>query len=402
MQSIFRPKRLAPFQEMTQSNMKTRILSYITNQTVQPSYAEYLALNTALQSGDEPMDQVLRWVMLNPKQHKKYFETALYQGLDQLPHDIPELTAFFNLVQQTPSWYEQSKIDAALKFTYRLGANNGFILRDLSLMTGYMYPGFNQPLLLTGALNKQAGTRLAETTKWWIDITEQDGFERFGKGFTSTIYVRFIHSLVRHQLQKSEKWNAETWGVPINQYDQAMTNIAFSGVVLIGIRALGIFPKPQEVESFLHFWKYAGWLMGIDEKWLVDKESDGWKLIYWMQFAHPQSDASSISLGSSLSKEPFERQYRYLGTFQQKLAYRQHLEMTQFFIGRKKMQRLGLPPRFAPWFAYYLLLRNLALYTGARYLPTLNDFLERNGRHLQKSGLSLYQKQSQQLASMHQ
>ncbi|RLZ07378.1 DUF2236 domain-containing protein [Acinetobacter sp. 2JN-4] len=402
MQSMIKPKRLASFAEMIQSNMKTTILSYMTNQTVQPSYQEYLALNTALQSGDEPMDKVMRWVMLNPRQHRKYFETALYQGLDQLPHEIPELTTFFDLVQQTPSWYEQSKIDAALKFTYRLGANNGFILRDLSLMTGYMYPGFNQPLVLTGALNKQAGTRLAETTKWWVDITEQDGFERFSKGFTSTIYVRFIHSLVRHQLQKSEKWDAETWGVPINQYDQAMTNIAFSGVVLIGIRALGIFPNQQEVDNFLHFWKYAGWLMGIDEKWLVDKESDGWKLIYWMQFAHPQSDSSSISLGSSLSKEPFERQYRYLGTFQQKLAYRQHLEMTQFFIGRKKMKKLGLAPRFASWFAYYLLLRNLTLYTGARFIPQLNVLLERNGRHMQKSGLSLYQNQSKQLASMHQ
>ncbi|CAD9196025.1 hypothetical protein QAC21B_02164 [Acinetobacter bohemicus] len=58
-----------------------------------------------------------------------------------------------------------------------------------------------------------------------------------------------------------------------------MTNIAFSGVVLIGIRALGIFPNQDEVDSFLHFWKYIGWLMGVDEKWLVHKESDSWKLL---------------------------------------------------------------------------------------------------------------------------
>ncbi|NAR54500.1 DUF2236 domain-containing protein [Acinetobacter haemolyticus] len=375
---------------------------YLVNQDIQPNYDEYLALNTALQSGDEPMDQVMQWMLQNPKLHRKYFETALYEGLDKLPHNIPELTDFFHLVEQKPVWYEQHKIDAAIKFTYRLGINNGLILRDLSLMTGYMYPGFNQPLILTGALKKQAGTRLAETTKWWVDITEPDGFTRFGKGFTSTIYVRFIHALVRHQLRKSEKWDAETWGLPINQYDQAMTNIAFSGVVLIGIRALGIFPNKQEVDSFLHFWKYAGWLMGIEEKWLVDQERDGWKLIYWMQFAHPKSDASSISLGSSLSKEPFERQYRYLRTFQQKLAYKQHLEITQFFIGRKKMKRLGLDAQSASWFAYYLILRNLTLYTSAKYIAPINQFLERNGRQLQKTGLSLYRKQSQQLASMHQ
>lgn len=401
MLSIPKPSRLAAFETMVQSNLKTKILGYMTNQHLQPSYAEYLQLNEALQAGDEPMDQVMRWVLQNPKLHRKYFETALYEGLDKLPHDVPELTQFFSLVERKPTWYDQVKIDKALQFTYRLGANNGLILRDLSLMAGYMYPGFNQSLILTGALKKQAATRLAETTKWWVDITEKEGFERYNKGFCSTIYVRFIHSLVRHQLQKSEKWDAETWGLPINQYDQAMTNIAFSGVVLLGIRALGIFPSAEEVDSFLHFWKYAGWLMGIEEKWLVDQESEGWKLIYWMQFAHPKSDASSISLGSSLSKEPFERKYRYLRSFQQKLAYKQHLELTQFFIGRKKMKLLGLTPQSASWFAYYLFGRNLALYSGAKHIPRLNQFLELNGRHLQKLGLSLYRNQAQQLASMH-
>ncbi|WP_151958763.1 oxygenase MpaB family protein [Acinetobacter junii] len=401
MLSIPKPSRLAAFETMVQSNLKTKILGYMTNQHLQPSYAEYLQLNEALQAGDEPMDQVMRWVLQNPKLHRKYFETALYEGLDKLPHDVPELTQFFSLVERKPTWYDQVKIDKALQFTYRLGANNGLILRDLSLMAGYMYPGFNQPLILTGALKKQAATRLAETTKWWVDITEKEGFERYNKGFCSTIYVRFIHSLVRHQLQKSEKWDAETWGLPINQYDQAMTNIAFSGVVLLGIRALGIFPSAEEVDSFLHFWKYVGWLMGIEEKWLVDQESEGWKLIYWMQFTHPKSDASSISLGSSLSKEPFERKYHYLRSFQQKLAYKQHLELTQFFIGRKKMKLLGLTPQSASWFAYYLIGRNLALYSGAKHIPRLNQFLELNGRHLQKLGLSLYRNQAQQLASMH-
>lgn len=71
----------------------------------------------------------------------------------------------------------------------------------------------------------------------------------------------------------------------MNQFDLAMTNLAFSSVVLLGIRALGIFPSKQETESFLHFWRYVGWLMGIDEKWLIEKESDDWKLLYWMQDA---------------------------------------------------------------------------------------------------------------------
>lgn len=402
MSMLTMPKRLAPFEKMLTTNWKTQALSLLVDKKLQPSYAEYLSLNQALQSGDPAMDKLIVWMFQNPKQNRKYFETALYQGLDQLPHEIPELTKFFNVVEKTPAWFDQEKMDEALNFIYGLGFNSGFILRDLALMMGYLYPGFNQPLILTGALSKNAGTRLAETTKWWMDITEQHAFKRFNTGFTSTIYVRFIHALVRNQLSKSTKWDRDTWGLPINQYDQAMTNIAFSGVLLLGIRAIGIFPNKREIESFLHFWKYAGWLMGIDEKWLVDKESEGWKFLYWMPFAHPKPDESSISLGASLSKEPFERQYRYLKPLQQKLAYRQHLEVTQFFLGRKKMQQLGLKHRSAPWFAYYLLARNVVLYTGAKHSPKLSQKLQQSGRNIQKLGLALYQSKAKQLASMHQ
>ena len=36
------------------------------------------------------------------------------------------------------------KFKNAVNFTHRLGINNGFVLRDVSLMAGYMFPGFNQ------------------------------------------------------------------------------------------------------------------------------------------------------------------------------------------------------------------------------------------------------------------
>ncbi len=75
-------------------------------------------------------------------------------------------------------------------------------------------PASTELLMLTGALNKQAGTRLAETTKWWVDITEERGLERLHAGFTSTIYVRFIHALVRHQLQKAKTGILQHVGAP--------------------------------------------------------------------------------------------------------------------------------------------------------------------------------------------
>lgn len=394
-------KRLAPFEKMLGHNWKIQILNRFTNQRLQPTHAEYLCLNQALLKGDEAMDKVVVWMLQNPKQHRQYFSTALYKGLDQLPQPIPELTEFFNLVTTAPAWLDQEKMYEALTFIYRLGANSGFVLRDLSLMMGYLYPGLNQPLILTGALNKNAAKRFAETYKWWMDITHPNAFERFNTGFTSTIYVRFIHALVRHQLNQSGKWDTEAWGLPINQYDQAMTNIGFSSVLLLGIRGLGIFPNTREVQSFLHFWKYAGWLMGVDEHWLIDKEAAGWKLLHWLPFTHPQTDESSQLLAVALSQEPYARKYKCFRSLQQKFAYHHHLQITQFFMGRKKMQALGLEQHSAAWYAYYLIARNTVLYTSARRIKKLDNLLLKCGREMQQQSLNLYEDDAKQLASMH-
>ena len=396
------PKRMASYERMKRSDLLSKLLHKMTDQNFIPTYAEYLELNESLHTGDVPMDRLMDWVMINPRENRKLFETALYQGLDTLPKPVPEIKAFFDLVEQQPVWFDQEKIDRAIQFTHRLGANVTFIMRDLALMTGYQYPGFNQPLILTGALSKYAGKRLAETHKWWLDVTKPNGFQRFNDGFTSTIFVRFIHSLVRYHLKKSKDWDWDIWGMPINQYDQAMTNIAFSGVMLLGIRAIGIFPTKTEVDAIMHFWKYTGWLMGVDEHWLIDKESEGWKLLQWMNYAHPQVDESSRQLAVSLSKEPFEREYKYFKRFMQKKAYQNHLDVTQIFMGRKKMKNLGLKPRILPWYPLYLLTKNTVIYAGAKKIPQLDLYLQRKGRSQQEQALDLYQNAGKQLASMHQ
>lgn len=113
--------------------------------------------------------------------------------------------------------------------------------------------------------------------------------------------------------------------------------------------------------------------MGLQEDWLIQTESEGWHLLYWMQFAHPKSDESSFTLGKGLSKEPYEWQYHYLRPLQQHLAYRQHLELTQFFIGKKRMEFLGLKPQSSLWFAYYLFARNFILYNRAKKAITFKN-----------------------------
>ena len=50
--------RLSSFQATQQSNLLSFLLSHLTGQAAQPNYAQYLALNKALQCGDPQMEKV--------------------------------------------------------------------------------------------------------------------------------------------------------------------------------------------------------------------------------------------------------------------------------------------------------------------------------------------------------
>ena len=69
--------------------------------------------------------------------------------------------------------------------------------RDVVLIGGYMFSGFNQTLLRTGALEKGSNQRFAETSQWAIDVISVDGLASNGVGYQSTLRVRLIHSMVR-------------------------------------------------------------------------------------------------------------------------------------------------------------------------------------------------------------
>lgn len=114
------PSRLASFSCMSQQNWFSRALSHLCKRPAQPNFEEYNLLKEALQSSDDEMDQVIIWMMKNPRLHRQYFETALFKGIEHLAEPIPELEKFFSLVTQIPAWLEQDKIEQALGFTYKL------------------------------------------------------------------------------------------------------------------------------------------------------------------------------------------------------------------------------------------------------------------------------------------
>ncbi|RKG35093.1 DUF2236 domain-containing protein [Acinetobacter guerrae] len=378
------PQRVKSFKHIQQQGVLLKPLSFIIKKQVIPNSSRYQQLGDGLWQGDPSMDVLVEWLFSeNPAQRKKIFEQALQHGISSIEDCPIEIQHFFKQIETYPAWLDQKKMEQALDFIAATGIHANYILRDVALMGGYLLSGLNQALVLTGALNKGASRRLAETSKWWIDCTTKNGLRRDGAGFKSTIHVRMIHSLVRRNLKKRQEWNASAWGLPINQIDMAATNLAFCNLFLLGLRGIGIFPNRQEADAVMHFWKYLGWLMGVEEKWLAEHEVDGMILMYQFIQTQPSADWTSKALGYSLSQEPFEKEYQRFIKLRQQLDYHKHLSISRYFLGSKKMELLGLPKHIIPWYPVLLTPKNIATFRLQRFIPILREKQIQRGRQEQ-------------------
>ena len=124
---------------------------------------------------------------------------------------------------------------------------------------------------------------------------------------SGTLHVRLVHSLVRRNLASREEWDVAQWGLPLSQVDMVATYLGFCVVMLGGLRKMGVPVTPRESRGVMHLWKYASWLMGVDERWLVVSERDGIVLLHLtlMTAALDQPE-----LGKALAQEPLERHFR--------------------------------------------------------------------------------------------
>jgi hypothetical protein len=380
--SITIPHRAKPFQQ--NQSLLPVLLEKLLHKNITLSATQYQALIDGLWQGDQPMDTLVDWLFeCDTKQRKQLFEQALHLGIDSIDPCPDALKQFFGLIDSTPAWVDQQKLDHAIGFMHAVGLEANYVLRDVALMGGYLLSGFNQALVMTGALNKGAAQRLAETSRWWMDCTAPQGLARFSAGFKSTIHVRFIHALVRRNLHKKPEWDAAEWGLPICQIDMAATNLAFCSLFLLGLRGLGVFPNKAESNAVMHFWKYLGWLMGVDERWLVDQELEGNILLYHSLFVQSKPDWTSKALGSALSKEPLQKEYPTWQGIKRYYAYHKHLSISRLFLSSRNMQQLGLPKHVLPWFPLLIIPQNLFCFRLQRHIHLLNAWQQKRGRQAQ-------------------
>ena len=239
------------------------------------------------------------------QQWRAMLEMALASGIEAVPQAPESLRRLFAQLEQMPEWIdvERCNLGGATFLRCRLGFA---ALALLSLPLIYSWPAGNKPLALSGELVHRASQRLKDTTRYVFAVSQRDGLARFSEGFTMSVRVRLIHAQVRRLLLDSGAWQYETWGAPINQWHMAGTNLMFSVGVLDGLSRLGYRFTRAEREALVHLWRYAGYLLGVDEELLAVDESQGRSLLERMFDFEPMPDDDSRALVNALMQTSFD------------------------------------------------------------------------------------------------
>ncbi|WP_247236420.1 oxygenase MpaB family protein [Telluribacter sp. SYSU D00476] len=143
--------------------------------------------------------------------------------------------------------------------------------RLISLLLGtyslpYCYAGANgaQVLWISERIKSMTYQRLEETGAFVFGIMQEKDWTN-GRNFIRIAKVRLLHAAVRWYTLRSERWNLD-WGYPICQEDMAGTNLAFSYIIIRGLRQLNQSTTDAGEEAYLYFWNVVGQLLGVKEE----------------------------------------------------------------------------------------------------------------------------------------
>ncbi len=213
-----------------------------------------------------------------PSHFRKLF-AALRQNDYAIPQHLPAATIeFLEKTRSVPAFANLSRMKKGSALFARHAAGLMAMLGMYSLPYCYAAANGARVLYFSERLRNDPGKRLAETGQYIFDVTEKNAFSPKGKAICSTQKVRLMHAAVRYHIQKSRQWNNIAWGKPVNQEDMVGTHLAISLIALRGLRKMGTDVSYDEAMDYMHLWKVAGFIMGIDERLLPDNGKEAFLL----------------------------------------------------------------------------------------------------------------------------
>ena len=196
---------------------------------------------------------------------------ACDHGLEAVPDAPPELAAFIAAMEATPDWVDMDLVREGARLDLNATANLApFAIRGAFIAT-FLNKYSALPMAVTGTLgHATAARRVNETATFFACTTLPGALERHGEGFKAAAMVRLMHSMVRFNAIRSDRWDAAVYGVPIPQVDQMPAGLI--PVFLTAFRLIreGRRDFTREERAKVELARYRCFLLGLPEDLLAD------------------------------------------------------------------------------------------------------------------------------------
>jgi hypothetical protein len=300
-------------------------------------------LGRHLWDSDIPADRVIEAMdEMGAGEGWKLFERGLHG--DPIPEAPPAMRELLEEAAWVPAWVDWERCDRGGELLMRAGPLGGAVLGARSLVLGYASPGGNKPLIFSGRLKAQAARRLNETARFVQAVSRPGGMRPFADGWRITLKVRLIHAQVRKMLLKSDRWDLNAWGTPINQHDMAGTTLLFSASIIDGLRKLGMRVSHEEADAYIHLWRWVGRTIGVHSDVLPASEQDAMRLADLISMTMGEPDQDSRDLTRAL----FEAAYDGCVTKKQLREAHRNVVLGRLIcrelVGDELADKLGVPP----------------------------------------------------------
>lgn len=309
-------------------------------------------------------------------------DQALRQGIGAVHDAPPELVALFEHLDTEPEWLDWDRVERGAALARRYGVD-AFYYYGLISLEGYRVEMIYKPLVLTGTYT--GGTafgRYLETSRFWLETSEPAALRPGGVGRNTAVSIRVMHSMIRRKVGRRPEWDAARLGVPLSQNAQFGT-ISLSFLITQHTKLMGYWPSDDEVLDHMHFWRYIGYLMGVEPSFYPESIEDWWRLTYLMlTMDHPNDcdDSRRLSQSFVAAFGPTDRDDR--ATRRRKAAeQRTVLGWTRFFLTEETFTANQLPiPGRRRWQPLLRVLPNLRDELARRVLPRYQDRLDARKR----------------------
>lgn len=351
--------------------------------TIRPDDPDVLALRDGLTRGDPVADAFVEWVMAD-RSARALFDQAVEHGLASVEDPPPALVRWFEPLETEPEWLDRERLRLGCRVMRRGGSSSGTVLSAMALMGGYRSSAAVKPLAMTGALDEMVVRRIAETSRFVLDVIESDGMGRSTAGFKSACRVRLMHAMVRRSLARRDDWDSAAWGTPINQTDTAATQLEFSAVYLSGMTALGFRFTREERDAVMHLWRYVGVLMGADDELLAHDYRQGLRQMLIHGLTNPHADADSRALAKALHELPERVAETPAQRVLARAIMRYRVCVSRLTLGDEAVDDIGLPKAPEHRLLWLLSAARFGAETLRQRLPGATALAEKHGLALQR------------------